>query len=63
MTVIDYNGSDAAMNDLLDAPVDWPEPPADTIGWSESTSISMGGGVTTKTSTRTYYFADGHEET
>ena len=36
-TVLNYNGSNADMNEFMAKPVDFGDPPAGAQGWSEST--------------------------
>lgn len=72
-TVLNYNGSFSKggggggaaaatggfdMQAFMQEPVEWEDPPGH-MGWSESTSASMGGGKATKTVTRTYKMQDG----
>ena len=58
-TVLNYNGSAAEMNALMEKEVDFGDAPEGCVGWSQSTSASMGGGKITKTTTRTYKLSDG----
>ena len=51
-------GGDFDMQAFMQEPVEWTDEP-NHQGWSESTSASVGGGVASKTVTRTYKMADG----
>ena len=58
-TVLNYNGSAAEMNALMEKEVDFGDPPAGCVGWSQSTQAKMSGGKIIKTTTRTYKMSDG----
>ena len=58
-TVINYNGSNVAMNAFKAKKVVYPTAPAGSGGWSSSTRITTSGDVMTKTTTITYKMRDG----
>jgi hypothetical protein len=57
--VINYNGSNKAMNELMARAVDFGAPPAGTTSWSSSYSVKAVGDQWVKTATITYNLKNG----